>query len=99
MKTFVVRYHTERKDESCVRVALVQETHKYLHVLALVPSGKGKLSVWKVPKTERKHMQFLTLGKSKREYPLSRAIKGYKRMAKTHGITKRAKQFLREATP
>lgn len=98
MKTFVVRYHTDRKDESCKRVALVQESQKWLWVLALTPSGKGKLSVWKVPKTERKYMTFLTLGKNKREYPLKRAIKVVRRMGKTHGITKRAKQFLKEAT-
>lgn len=93
----LVRYHTDRGDESCVRVALVIERVKYLHVLVLAPSSKGKLSVWKVPKTERKYMRPLTLGKNQRDYPLSRAIKGYRRMAKTHGITKGAKKFLTEA--
>jgi lipocalin len=98
MKTFVVRYHTDRKDESCKRVALVQESRKYLWVLALTPSSKGKLAVWKVDKTERKYMTFMTLGKNKRPYPLSRAVKAFRRMGKTHGINKRAKQFLKEAT-
>lgn len=99
MKTFVVRYHTQRKDESCKRVALVQESRKWLWVLPLTPAGQGQMTIWKVPKTERKYMEFLTLGKNKREYPLSRAIKGFRRMGKTHGMTKKAKRFLKEATP
>lgn len=92
----LVRYHTSRNDESCVRVALVIERVKYLHVLALTPSSKGRMSVWKVDKGERKYMRPLTLGKNKREYPISRALKGFRRMANTHGITKGAKKFLRE---
>lgn len=93
----LVRYHTERADECCNRVALVIERQKYLHVLVLAPSSKGKLSVWKVAKSERKYMRPLTIGKNQRAYPLSRAINGFRRMAKTHGITKGAKKFLKEA--
>lgn len=94
--TDLVRYHTERGDESCKRVALVRESRKWLHVLVLAPVSKGKLSVWKVAKEERKYMEPLTLGKNKRPYPLSRALKGYSRLAKANGITKAAKRFLTE---
>ena len=96
----LVRYHTMRParnggQTSSVRVALVKEANKYLHVVAIDANPDSGLTVWKVDKGERKYMK--PVMKGKREYPMKRALKTFRRFAKTHGATKAAKQLIREA--
>lgn len=91
----LVRYHTQRKDESCQRVALVKEGTKWLTVLPLTATGQAPMGLWKVEKSDRRYMKPLMRGR--KPYPMKRAIRGFRRLAKTHGITKGAKKFLKEA--
>ena len=96
----LVRYHTMRPARnggmtSSVRVALVKEGTKYLQVLAIDAGPDSGLTVWKLDKSERKYMKPLMRGK--REYPMSRALKTFRKFAKTHGATKAAKKLIKEA--
>lgn len=90
----LVQYHTLRDDECCKRVALVKEGRKWLFVLALT-AGRGGMSLWKVEKSERRFMK--PLMRNNKPYPMSRALKSFRKMVRTHGATKGAKKLIREA--
>lgn len=95
----LVQYHTWHRvrngHESAFRVALVKRGRKWLQVLAIDATTSGGLKLWKVPLADEKYMQpLLRKGKA---YPMSRALAGFRRMAKTHGISKGAKRLLKEA--
>lgn len=90
----LVRYHTQRDDESCIRVALVKTGRKWLQVVALT-GGKGGVRVWKVRKTDARFMTPLMRGN--KPYPMGRALKTFRSMARSHGITKGANRILKEA--
>lgn len=92
----LVRYHTLKADESCKRVALVKEMRKYLYVVVLSTSGQSPMRVCKVAKEERRYMTPLMRGT--KPYPMRRALKGFRRLAKSHGATKSVKNFLKEAS-
>jgi hypothetical protein len=77
--------------QSGLKVALVKEGRKWIQVLTM----DGKLTVRKVPKTEDRYMCELT--HKRKPYPMSRALRTFRRFGRTHGINKRAKLFLREA--
>lgn len=91
----LVRYHTQNNEESCQRVALVSERRKYLYVVVLSQSGQSPMRLWKVAKTERRYMK--PLMRKGKPYPMARAIKGFRRMMKSHGATKAVKRFIKEA--
>lgn len=74
-----------------VKTALIKEGPKWIQVLTM----EGKLTVRKVPKAEARYMCELT--HKRRPYPIKRAIGTFRRFGRTHGITKSAKVFLREA--
>ena len=54
------------------------------------------MRVWKVAMSEEQYMKPVTIGKNKREYPISRALKQFKHCAKMQGITKAGKKILKE---
>jgi hypothetical protein len=96
----LVHYHTWHKVrggfESSKRVALVKHGgRKWLQVLCIDATTSGGLKLWKVPLTDTQYMRPL-LRKGK-PYPVSRALKSFRRMGKTHGISKGAKKLLKEA--
>lgn len=96
----LVRYHTWHKVrggyESANRVALVKHGgRKWLQVLAIDANTNSGLRLWKVPLTDTKHMTPLMRGR--KPYPMSRALAAFRRMGKTHGITKGAKKLIKEA--
>lgn len=95
----LVRYHTWHKVrngfESAVRVALVKKGNKWLHVLAIDATTSGGMKLWKVPLADAGHMQPLLL--KGKPYPMSRALKSFRRISNTHGISKGAMKILREA--
>lgn len=96
----LVQYHTWHRVrggfESAQRVALVKKGgSKWLHVLAIDATTSGGLKLWKVPLTDVEYMQPLMLrGKP---YPIARALKGFRRIGKTHGISNGAKKLIKEA--
>jgi hypothetical protein len=97
----LVRYHTWHKGrfgfESAFRIALVKTGgSKWLHVVALDATTSGGLKLWKVPLADAKYMQPLTL-KNGNPYPLKRALKTFRSLGKTHGISKGAKKLIKEA--
>lgn len=96
----LVTYHTFRKVrggyESAVRCALVRHGgRKWLQVLCIDATTSGGMKLWKVPLTDTQYMKPL-LRKGK-PYPMSRALKVFRKVGKTHGITKGAKKLLKEA--
>lgn len=74
-----------------LKTALIKEGPKWIQILTM----DGKLIVRKVPKTEARYMCELTF--KRRPYPIKRAIKTFRRFGRSHGISKTAKHFLREA--
>ena len=98
----LVRYHTMQpvpgkpgRYHSQKRVALVKPGTKYLHVVAIDATPSSGLRVWKVAKSEVKYMQ--PLMKGRKPYPMRRALKTFRAMGRTHGITKGAKKLIKEA--
>jgi len=94
----LVSYHTWHKVrngfESAVRVALVKRGNKWAQVLCIDATSSGGLKLWKVPLTDEQHMRPLLL--KGKPYPVSRALKSFRKMGKTHGISKGAKKLLKE---
>jgi hypothetical protein len=96
----LVQYHTWHKVrggfESAHRSALVKTGGtKWLQVLVFDANREGGLKLWKVPLSDEQYMQpLLYRGKP---YPMARALKTFRALGKTHGITKGAKRFIREA--
>ena len=97
----LVNYHTWTKVkggyESARRVTLVRfGGHKWLQTVSIDASASGGLRVVKAPLTDEKYMTPLLLrGK---DYPMKRALKTFRAMAKSHGCTGVAKKIIREAT-
>ena len=82
--------------ESARRVALVKKGgSKWLHVLAIDATASGGLKLWKVPLTDVEYMQPLML--KGKPYPMARALKTFRSMGNTHGISKGAKKLIKEA--
>ena len=97
----LVQYRTWHKVrggfESAVRSALVRTGgSKWLQVVAIDATTSGGLKLWKVPLADTKHMQPLLL--KGKPYPMARALKTFRKMGKTHGISKGAKKLLKEAS-
>ncbi len=99
----LVSYHTMQpvagqpgRYQSAVRVAFVKTGRKWLQVLAIDSSARGGMRLWRVAKDEARYMKPLTLGKNKRPYPISRALKNFRHCAKAQGITKGGTKLLRE---
>jgi len=94
----LVSYHTWKKVrngfESCVRCAFVKRGNKWAQVLCIDATASGGMKLWKVPLTDEQYMRPL-LRKGK-PYPVSRALKTFRAMGKTHGISKGAKKLLKE---
>lgn len=95
----LVRYHTWQKvrggTTSSVRCALVKRGRKWLQVIAMDSSPDEGLRVWKVPMSDERFME--PLMSNGKPYPMARALKGFRSLAKSHGITKSAKKLLKEA--
>ena len=97
----LVQYHTWQQvrggHNSSFRTALVKTRgKKWLQVVALDASQDGGLRVWKVPVSDARYMTpLLFRGKP---YPMSRALKTFRSLAATHGITKGARKILKEAS-
>jgi hypothetical protein len=94
----LVSYHTFRKVrngyESAVRCAFIKRGTKWAQVLCIDATSSGGLKLWKVPLSDDQYMRPL-LRKGK-PYPVARAIKSFRKMGKTHGISKGAKKLLKE---
>lgn len=94
----LVRYHTFRRVrngfESAVRCAFVKRGRKWMHVLCIDATTTGGLKLWKVPLSDEKYMW--PLRRKGKPYPVSRALKSFRAMGKSHGISKGAKKLLRE---
>lgn len=95
----LVLYHTFHKVrggfESAQRVAFIKKGKKWIQVLAIDASSSGGMKMWKEPIAHEANMKPL-LYKGK-PYPVNRALKVFRKVGKTHGITKSAKAFLKEA--
>lgn len=98
-KIRLMRYHTWQKSggghNSSVRVVLVKAGRKWLQVVAMDATSNEGLRVWRVPKTDEVYMTPLLHNGN--PYPMSRALRVFRKLAKTHGITKGAKKLLKEA--
>jgi hypothetical protein len=97
----LVQYFTWKKVrggyESASRVAFVKHGgRKWLQVLCIDATASGGMKLWKVPLSDTQYMRPL-LRKGK-PYPMKRALVSFRRMGKTHGITKGAKKLLKEAS-
>ena len=94
----LVQYHTLHKVrngfESAVRCAFIKRGTKWMHVLCIDATASGGLKLWKVPLTDEQYMRPLLL--KGKPYPVKRAIKSFRSMGKTHGISKGAKKLLKE---
>lgn len=96
----LVRYHTYQKVRngynSSVRCAFVKSGRKWLKVVALDASSDGGIRVWRVPADERRYMTPL-LRKGK-PYNITRALRTFRSLAASHGITNGAKKILAEVS-
>lgn len=96
----LVRYHTWQKVKggynSSIRSALVKEGTKWLQVIAIDATPDGGLKVWKVPKSDKQYMTPLL--RNGKPYLMSRALKIFRSLAATHGISNGAKKLLKEAS-
>jgi hypothetical protein len=98
----LVHYHTWAKTkvggsyESARRVTLVRfGGRKWLQTVSIDASVNGGLRMIKAPLTDEKYMADLML--KGKPYPMSRALKTFRSMAKSHGCTKGAKKIIKEA--
>jgi len=94
----LVSYHTWHRVrngfESSVRCAFIKRGTKWIQVLCIDATSTGGMKLWKVPLSDEQYMRPLLLkGKA---YPISRALKSFRAMGKTHGISKGAKKLLKE---
>lgn len=96
----LMRYHTWQKVRngynSAMRVAFVKPGRKWMKVVALDATAEGGLRVWRVRVSERQYMKPL-LRKGK-PYNVARALRTFRNMGATHGITKGAKKLLAEVS-
>jgi hypothetical protein len=96
----LVSYHTwyrgRKGYESCFRTAFVKRGRKWIQVLCIDATAGGGMRLWKVPLSDEKYMRPL-LRKGK-PYPISRAVKSFRRVGRTHGISKGAKKLLTEVS-
>ena len=96
----LARYHTWQKvrggHNSSFRCVLVKEGTKWLQVVAIDATPDGGIKVWKVPKSDFKYMTPLL--RNDKPYPMSRALKAFRSLAATHGISNGAKKILKEAS-
>lgn len=96
----LVQYHTWQTvrggHNSSFRSALIKEGTKWLQVIAIDATPDGGLKVWKVPKSDLKYMTPLL--RNGKPYPMSRALKVFRSIAATHGISNGAKKLLKEAS-
>jgi hypothetical protein len=67
-----------------------------LHVLTIDATASGGMKLWKVPLTDVRYMQPLLL--KGKPYPMSRALKTFRKMGKSHGISNGAKKLIKEAS-
>ncbi len=88
----LVRYRTA----DAVRSALIKRGNKWMQVVAIDATSKGGLKVWKVPMSDEKFMTPLT--RNGKPYPMTRALRTFRNLAKTHGCSKAAKKLIKEAT-
>ena len=88
----LVRYRTA----DAVRSALVKRGTKWMQVVAIDATSTGGLKVWKVPMSDGRFMTPLT--RKGKLYPMARALRNFRNLAKTHGCSKAAKKLLKEAT-
>ncbi len=95
----LVSYHTWKKVafgyESAIRCAFVKPGTKWMQVVAIDASARGGLRKWRVPMSDQRFMTPLT--RKGKPYPIQRALKIFRHMAKTHGISPGAAKLLREA--
>ena len=96
----LVSYHTWKRVrngvESAVRCAFIKRGTKWMQVLCIDATASGGMKLWKVPLSDEQYMRPL-LRKGK-PYPVNRAVKRFRAMGKTHGISKGAKKLLREVS-
>lgn len=94
----LVSYHTWHKvaygHESAVRCAFVKTGRKWLQVVAMDATANGGLRVWRVPLSHEGRMKPLL--KNGKPYPVARALTSFRRIGKSHGISKGASKLLRE---
>ena len=87
----LMRYHSQIG----MRSVLVREGRKWLQVLAIDANKKGGMTIWKVPKGD---LRFMTpLMRKGKPYPMSRALTVFRRVGRSHGITKGAMKIIKEA--
>ena len=94
----LVSYHTLHKvrngHESAVRCAFIKRGTKWAQVLCIDATSSGGMKLWKVPLSDEQYMRPL-LHKGK-PYPVARALRAFRAMGKSHGISKGAKKLLKE---
>lgn len=95
----LVTYHTWQSvrggRSSGFRTALVKKGNKWMQVVAMDATPDGGLKVWKVPVADEQFMKPLL--RNGKPYPMARALKRFRSLGATHGITKAAKKILKEA--
>ena len=88
--------HTYRLVSGADHVALLHTPDRKTKWLKVLVMRDRALAVDKVPTSEREHMREL-LHKGN-PYPMPRALKTFRKFAKSHGSSKAARQFIREAS-
>ena len=89
--------HTYRLASGADHIAILHTPDrktKWLHVLVMRDRALG---IDKVSASERDHMR--ALEHKGKPYPMARALKVFRKFAKSHGSSKAARDFIRAASP
>jgi len=89
--------HTYRLVSGADHVALLHTPDRKTKWLRVVVMRDKALGVERVPASEREHMR--PLERKGKPYPMKRALKTFRTFAKSHGSSKAARDFIREAMP
>lgn len=87
--------HTYRLVSGADHIALLHTPDRKTKWLRVLVMRDKPLSVDKVPASEREHMR--DVERKGKPYPLKRALKVFRLFALSHGSSKGARDFIREA--
>lgn len=88
--------HTYRLASGADHIAILQTPDRKTKWLNILVMRDKPLGVERITVSERDHMR--PVERNGAPYPLKRALKIFRKFGKSHGISKAAREFIREAS-
>lgn len=88
--------HTYRLASGADHIAILHTPDRQTKWLRVIVMRDRALGIDRVPMSEREHMR--PVERKGKPYPMERALKVFRKFAKSHGSSKAARDFIREAS-